>query len=41
LQAGLYVMVGLLALGAILLVANRLPARQSAQSSQPAQPARA
>ncbi|MCP2091768.1 UNVERIFIED_ORG: MFS family permease [Paraburkholderia sediminicola] len=36
-QAGLYVMVGLLVLGAILLVANRLPARQPAIATQPAQ----
>ncbi|MFM0152354.1 MFS transporter [Paraburkholderia sediminicola] len=32
LQAGLYVMVGLLALGAILLVANRLPSPAAAQA---------
>jgi len=32
LQAGLYVMVGLLALGAILLVANRLPSPVAMQA---------
>jgi MFS family permease len=38
-QAGLYVMVGLLVLGAILLVANRLPVRQPATATPPTQPA--
>jgi MFS family permease len=41
LQAGLYVMVGLLALGAILLLANRLPARRTAAPTQSTQPAQA
>jgi nitrate/nitrite transporter NarK len=40
-QAGLYVMVGLLVLGAILLVANRLPVRQPATATPPSQPAQA
>jgi nitrate/nitrite transporter NarK len=41
LQAGLYVMVGLLALGAILLLANRLPARRTVAPTQSTQPAQA
>jgi len=36
-QTGLYVMVGLLVLGATLLVANRLPTRQPAPPAQPIQ----
>ena len=40
-QAGLYVMVGLLVLGAILLVANRLPVLQPATPAPPTHPAQA